>query len=84
MSDISRMAFVLISFPSGSRSFLEIVAVVSKFERYLLGSIQVPDPQKRNSLFGILLRANTDQLGAFTGMLGKITGVSVKSAVLPK
>jgi len=30
-----------------------------------------------------LVKANTDQLGAITGSLGKITGVKVKSAVLP-
>jgi len=77
------MAFVLISFPSGSRAFLDIVAVMSKFEQYLLGSIQVPDPQKQSSLFGILVKANTDQLGALTGSLGKIKGVNIKSAVLP-
>jgi len=78
------MAFILISFPSGSRAFLDIVSVMSKFERYMMGSIQVPDPRKQNSLFGILMRANTDQLGAFTGLLGKIKGVNVKSAVLPE
>ena len=84
MSQLSRMAFILISFPSGSRAFLNIVAVMSKFEHYLLGSIQVPDPQKKNSLFGILVKANTDQLGALTGSLGKIKGVNIKSAVLPE
>ena len=84
MSQSPRMAFILISFPSGSRAFLDIVSVMSKFERYLLGSIQVPDTQKQNSLFGILVKANTDQLGAFTGSLGKIKGANIKSAVLPE
>lgn len=83
MTQETRMAFVLISFPAGSRAFLEVVSTVNKFEPFLLGSIQVPNPDEKNSLFGLLIKANTDQLGALTGVLGKIKGVNVKSAVLP-
>lgn len=83
MEKPTRMTFVLISFPRGSRAFLEVVSLVSKFESLLLGSIHVPSPEKEDSVFGILVKANTDQLGAITGALGKISGVKVKSAVLP-
>ena len=78
-----RMAFVLISFPKGSRAFLEVVSIISKFESLFLGSIHVPSLEKEESVFGILVKADTDQLGAITGMLGKISGVRIKSAVLP-
>ena len=78
-----RMAFILISFPKGSRALLEVVSVISKFESLFLGSLQVPDPDSQGSVFGVLVKANTDQLGAITGSLGKIFGVKVKSAVLP-
>lgn len=77
------MAFVLISFPTGSRAFLDVVSVISKFESFLLGSIHVPSQKGEESVFGILVRADTDQLGAITGMIGKISGVKLKSAVLP-
>jgi len=77
------MAFILISFPKGSRAFLEVASLISKFESSLLGSIHVPNPGSEDSIFGILVKANTDQLGAITGSLGKISGVKVKSAVLP-
>lgn len=79
----TRMAFILISFPKGSQAFLEVVSLISKFESLLLGSIHVPDLEKKESIFGILVKANTDQLGAITGSLGKVSGVKVKSAVLP-
>ena len=78
-----RMAFVLVSFSKGSRAFLEVVSLLSKFESFLLGSIYVPGAKNDDAIFGILIRANTDQLGAITGSLGKIQGVKVKSAVLP-
>lgn len=79
-----RMAFVLISFPRGSRAFLEVISIISKFESLLLGSIHVPSLEKNEeSVFGILIKVDTDQLGAITGMIGKISGVKLKSAVLP-
>lgn len=83
MQKPTRMAFILISFPKGSRAFLQVISLISKFEPLFLGSVHVPDLKKKESVFGILIKANTDQLGAITGSLGKISGVRVKSAVLP-
>ena len=83
MEKPTRMAFILISFPKGSRVFLEVISLISKFESLFVGSIHVPNPDNKESVFGILVKANTDQLGAITGSLGKISGVKVKSAVLP-
>lgn len=82
MQKSTRMAFILISFPKGSRAFLEVVSTISKFESLFLGSVHVPSPDSKDAVFGILIQANTDQLGAITGSLGKISGVKVKSAVL--
>lgn len=84
MQKPTRTAVILISFPRGSEAFLEIVSLISKFETLLLGSVHVLESDKRHSVFGILVKANTDQLGAITGSLGKIPGVKVRSAVLPK
>lgn len=77
-----RMAFILISFPKGSQGFLKITSLIGKFESFLLGSIHVPD--MKSEIFGILIKANTDQIGAITGSLGKISGVKIKSALLPE
>jgi hypothetical protein len=77
-----RMAFVVVTFPKGSRALLDVVSVLSEFESILIGSIQVPDKGSDNIIFGILVRATMDELGALTGPLGKIYEVKVKSAVL--
>ena len=82
MQKPTRTAVILISFPRDSKAFLEIVSLISKFEALLLGSVNVFNQDNKNSIFGILVKANTDQLGAITGSLGKIPGVKVKSAVL--
>ncbi len=83
MQKPERIAFVLISFPRGSRAFFDVVSIISKFEPLFLGSVHVPDLKKGESFFGILIKGNTDQLGAITGSLGKVSGVKIKSAVLP-
>ena len=83
MQQTKRMAFIVIIFPKGSRALLEVISILSKFESILLGSIQVPDQGGKSSIFGILAKATTDQIGALTGPLGKIYGIKVKSAVLP-
>lgn len=77
------MAFILISFPKGSRALLEVFSLISKYESLFLGSVNVSDPDSKDSILGILVRAGTDQLGAITGSLGIIAGVKIKSAVLP-
>lgn len=84
MTTNPRMAFILISFQRGSRAFLDTASVLGKYEELFLGSINVPIPESKDSAFGVLVKANTDQIGAITGTLGKIDGVKVKSALLPE
>jgi hypothetical protein len=84
MQKAKRTAIILISYPKDSKAFLEIVSLISKFEALLLGSVNVFNQSKKNLIFGVLVEASTDQLGAITGSLGKISGVKVKSAVLPE
>ena len=83
MEKTKRIAFILISFPRGSRGFLDVVSLISEFESLFLASVHVPELEKEESAFGILIKADTDQLGAITGSLGKVSGIKIKSAVLP-
>jgi len=83
MQQKKRMAFVLVTFPKKSRTLLDVVAILSEFESIFIGSIQVSDKENKETLFGILVRATMDELGALTGPMGKIHDVKVKSAILP-
>jgi hypothetical protein len=82
MKQNQRMSFILISFDTKSRSFLDIISIISKYDSLFLGSINVPMNEKGSSALGILLNATNDQLGAITGSLGKMPGIRIKSAVL--
>lgn len=84
MEKPSRMAFVAITFSKESRALFQVISVLSEFEPCMLGSIQVPESNGDNYVYGVLVRANTDQLGALTGKLGKIPSARVKSALMPE
>ncbi|MDP8216096.1 MAG: iron-only hydrogenase system regulator [Candidatus Kaelpia imicola] len=55
--------------------------VLSKFAETIVGRIGLPYKEKRCSVITLIVDATTDELGAMTGKLGKIEGVSVKSAL---
>lgn len=38
--------------------------------------------QNRNSIISLILEGTTDEIGALTGQLGRLSGIEVKSALL--
>ena len=42
----------------------------------------VPDPQTGNGVISLIVEGSNDQLGAMTGRLGNLPGVTVKSALV--
>lgn len=55
--------------------------VVSQFQEMVTGRIGVPDHQQGMAVIGLLIRGESARVGAFTGKLGNIPGVQVKSAM---
>lgn len=47
----------------------------------ITGRIGVPDHARGIAVIGLLVEGTNERLGAFTGKLGNIAGVSVRSAV---
>jgi putative iron-only hydrogenase system regulator len=41
----------------------------------------VPYRERQTSVIALIVDGNTDQIGALTGRLGAVTGVTVKSAL---
>ena len=46
-----------------------------------MGRMGIPHLLKELSVIVVIVNATTDELGALTGKLGKVAGVSVKSAL---
>ena len=65
-----------------SRNGVEMVNhVLSGHAELILARVGLPRRDKGVSVITLVVEASTDELGTLTGRLGKISGVSVKSAL---
>ena len=55
--------------------------LISQFQELITGRIGVPDHERNMAVIGLLVRGDNTQVGTFTGKLGNIPGVQVKSAM---
>lgn len=78
-----RIGFVGIVLEDLSRS-AQVNAIVSEFSDMITGRIGVPDHQHGIAVMGLLVKGSNDRIGAFTGKLGNVPGVSVRSALTAK
>lgn len=58
--------------------------VIGEYQDMVTGRIGVPDHENSRAVIGLIVRGDTTGLGTFTGKLGNIAGVTVKSAVTRK
>ncbi|HOK39893.1 MAG TPA: iron-only hydrogenase system regulator [bacterium] len=55
--------------------------ILTEYGDLILGRMGLPSVKKNVSVIVLIVNANTDEIGALTGKLGKIDGVSVKAAL---
>ena len=58
--------------------------VLSEFGRLMKGRIGVPNQEDGTAVIGLIVEGTNEQLGAMTGKLGNIPGITVKSALTGK
>lgn len=56
--------------------------IISEFADIIIGRQGLPTQSTGQGIISLVLEGSTDQIGALTGRLGRISGVSVKSVVL--
>ena len=59
----------------------EVNRVLSQYGGIIRGRIGVPDKETGLAVIGIIVEGTNDQVGAMTGRLGNLSGVTVKSAM---
>ena len=59
----------------------EVNRVLSQFGSIIRGRIGVPDKETGRAVIGVIVEGTNDQVGAMTGRLGNLPGVTVKSAL---
>ncbi|MBR3401140.1 MAG: iron-only hydrogenase system regulator [Parasporobacterium sp.] len=61
-------------------SALEINTLLHEYGKYIIGRMGVPYPARNISLISVAIVAPGDVISALTGKLGRISGVTVKTA----
>lgn len=65
-------------------SVQEVNKLLSAYGDLIRGRIGIPDRENGNAVIGLVVEGTNDQMGAMTGKLGNIRGITVKSAMMAK
>jgi putative iron-only hydrogenase system regulator len=76
-----RLGFVGILIENRKKVAPQVNQVLSEFGDCIIGRMGIPHAKKDLNVITLIVDASTDELGALTGKLGKLPGVSVKSAL---
>jgi len=76
-----RLGFVGIIIEDRQASAAQVNSVLSQFGGVIVARLGLPDRGRGASVITLVVDATTDEIGALTGRLGTLAGVSVKSAL---
>ena len=62
----------------------EVNRVLTSFSDIIRGRIGIPNQDDRSAVIGLIVEGTNPLLGALTGKLGNIPGITVKSALTAK
>lgn len=77
----SRLGFVGVIIDDRGKSAATVNEVLSAYSDVVIARLGVPYNEKQCSVITVIVDTTTDRLGEMTGKLGRINGVSVKSAL---
>ena len=76
---VTRLAIIAIVVED-SGGAVTINALLHEFGKYIIGRMGIPYPAKNVSLISVAIDAPGDTISALTGKLGRVPGVTVKTA----
>ncbi len=76
-----RLGFIGIIIEERTRVAEAVNRILSEFGDLIIARTGVPYKERHCSVITLIVDATTDEMGALTGKLGTIQGVSVKSAL---
>ena len=63
-----------------SSSVADLNALLHEYSAYIIGRMGIPYPARQVSLISVAIDAPSDAISALTGKLGRLHGVTVKTA----
>ncbi len=82
MSDI-RLGFVGVVVEERRRAE-DVNRILSAYGEIIRGRIGIPEKESGLAVIGLIVEGTNEQVGAMTGKLGNLSGVTVKSALTAK
>lgn len=82
MSD-TRLGFVGVVVEERTRAE-DVNRILSAYGEIIRGRIGIPDKDTGLAVIGLIVEGTNEQVGAMTGRLGNLSGVTVKSALTAK
>ena len=80
MGDTETRIAIIAIVVEDSEKAVEINALLHEYSKYIIGRMGIPYPSKNVSLISVAIDAPSDSISALTGKLGRIQGVTVKTA----
>ena len=62
----------------------EVNRILRLFSDIIRGRIGIPNKDDGTAVIGLIVEGTNDQIGAMTGKLGNLNGITVKSALVAK
>lgn len=62
----------------------QVNRVISDYSHLIIGRMGIPKPEEQVGIIALIIEGSTDHVGALTGKLGNLAGVTVKSALTTK
>ena len=59
----------------------QVNTIISAYSNMIIGRMGIPRPEDNTGVIALIVEGTTDEVGAFTGKLGNLPGVTVKSAL---
>ncbi len=76
-----RLGFIGIIIENREKSAHQVNEILSDCSRFICARMGLPYREKDCSVITLIVDATTDEVGLITGKLGRLEGVSVKSAL---
>ncbi|MDD5245934.1 MAG: iron-only hydrogenase system regulator [Candidatus Omnitrophica bacterium] len=76
-----RLGFVGIIIEDRKQQAPLVNSLLTEYGEIIVGRMGIPHVKHDHSVIVLIVNATTDEVGALSGRLGKISGVSVKSAL---
>lgn len=79
-----RIGVVGIVIEQTSENSTRVNQIISTYSHIIAGRMGIPRHEQQEGVIALIVEGTTDELGAFTGKLGRLSGVIVKSALTAK